>query len=123
MAGFVLMGTACLLYPLTRSLAALLAVQALLGSGVGLIMPLTMASAVETVPDSRRGAAMGIYQAVYGLGMFLGPVIAGNVIERFSLGGTDLVRGYSANFHVCAVIAAAGIVLAFLFTRRAKKDV
>jgi MFS family permease len=46
MAGFALMAVACFLYPLTRSLISLLAVQVLLGSGVGLIMPLTMASAI-----------------------------------------------------------------------------
>ena len=35
------------------------------------------------VASDRRGAAMGVYQAVYGIGMFLGPVLAGEVIARF----------------------------------------
>ncbi len=122
--GFVFIAAACFLYPYTRSLVSLLAVQALLGAGVGLIVPLTMASAVETVPNTKRGAAMGIYQAIYGLGMFLGPVIAGAVIERFSGGAaTDTipVQGYIANFYVAMAMALAGGVLALIFTSNKKK--
>ncbi len=113
-AGFGLLAAACCCYPQTRSMAALLGAQVLLGSGVGLIMPLTMAGAVETVPDDRRGAAMGIYQAVYGLGMFAGPMIAGWVIEIAGKGSA--ASGYTANFYVMAAIAAAGGVLAVLLT-------
>ncbi|MBR4442619.1 MAG: MFS transporter, partial [Clostridia bacterium] len=85
----------------------------------GLILPLTMSSAIESVPNERRGAAMGIYQAVYGLGMFLGPVIAGAVIERFSVtaaGDVNAIPGYVANFYVAMGIAIAGGVLAVLLT-------
>ena len=119
-AGFCLVAAACFLYPRTASIASLLAVQALLGSGVGLIMPLTMASAIETVPNEKRGAAMGIYQAVYGLGMFLGPVIGGFVIERFGGCATDSipVRGYTANFYVAMGIALFGGILAVVLTRK-----
>ena len=120
-AGFALLALGCCLYPHTRSLAALLAVQVMTGSGVGLIMPLTMSSAIETVPDARRGAAMGIYQAVYGLGMFLGPVIAGSVIERFSAGGQAAVSGYAANFHVAMGIALIGGALALALVQGRRK--
>ena len=119
-AGFVAMAGACLLYPRTTSLVSMLAVQALLGSGVGLIMPLTMASAIETVPNAKRGAAMGIYQAVYGIGMFTGPVLSGVVIERFggSAAGVVPVQGYIANFYVAMGIALNGAFLAFLLVGR-----
>ncbi len=121
--GFAAMAVACFLYPKTSSMALLMAVQALLGAGVGLLMPLTMASAIETVPDSKRGAAMGIYQAVYGIGMFLGPVIGGMVIEKVS--GTAAenapVQGYIANFHVAMGIALIGGVLAVVITGKNRK--
>ena len=116
-AGFLLLATACFLYPRTHSLGSLLAVQALLGSGIGLIMPLTMSSAIEEIPDEKRGAAMGIYQAVYGLGMFIGPVLAGMVIERFSAngsGGNDVIPGYTAVFYMAMIIAVIGFVLVLL---------
>lgn len=116
-AGFLLLATACFFYPRTHSLVSLLAVQALLGSGIGLIMPLTMSSAIEEIPDEKRGAAMGIYQAVYGLGMFVGPVLAGMVIERFSAngsGGNDVIPGYTAVFYMAMIIAVIGLVLVLL---------
>ena len=115
--GFLLLAAACLLYPLTASLAALLAVQAIMGAGVGLIMPITMANAIETVSDENRGTAMGIYQAVYGLGMFLGPVIAGTIIERFSAAGEAVpAAGYVANFRVETAVALLGFFLALILT-------
>ncbi|MBQ1377448.1 MAG: MFS transporter, partial [Lachnospiraceae bacterium] len=117
-AGFAAIAAACFLYPKTRSMASLLAVQALLGSGVGLIMPLTMASAIETVPNARRGAAMGIYQALYGVGMFLGPVIGGVIIDRFggSAEGAAVTAGYTANFYTAMGIAVFGGILAVVIT-------
>ena len=119
-AGFAAMALACVLYPQTRSLLSLILVQILLGSGVGLIMPLTMASAIETVPNEKRGAAMGIYQAVYGLGMFLGPVIGGIVIEKFggSAAAEVPVQGYIANFYVAMIIALIGGFLAVALTKK-----
>lgn len=115
--GFFLLGAACLLYPWARSLWSLFANQVLFGVGMGLIVPLTMASSIETIPGDRRGAAMGVYQAVYGVGMFAGPVIAGKVIEAVSAGG-ELYAGYAANFRMCAGIALAGAAAAWLLTRK-----
>ncbi len=121
MCGFACLAGACCLYPQTRSLVSLLAVQALLGTGVGLIMPLTMSGAIEEIPNERRGAAMGFYQAVYGVGMFLGPVLAGAVIERFSVtasGELSSVSGYTANFYMAAAVSLLGMILAFILTRK-----
>lgn len=120
-AGFLLLAAACFLYPKTDSLGTLLAVQALLGSGVGLIMPQTMSGAIEEIPDEKRGAAMGIYQAVYGLGMFVGPVLAGLIMERFpaaASGGSEAVPAYSAVFFMAMIIALAGLVLTLFTVRR-----
>ncbi len=123
-AGFGFLAAACCLYPQTHSMATLLAVQALLGSGVGLIMPLTMSSAIEEIPDEKRGAAMGIYQAIYGLGMFIGPVIAGMVIERVSAGGAEqsaAFSGYTAVFYLAMAVSLVGMVLAFLLGKERSK--
>ena len=121
-AGFCLLAAACFLYPRTQSLAALLAAQVLLGSGVGLIMPLTMSSAIETVSPEKRGAAMGFYQATYGIGMFLGPVIAGQLIERFSSPSGGQVAGYSATFlFYLGVSLLGGLLSLFLLKSRHSK--
>ncbi|MBR2853034.1 MAG: hypothetical protein IKE81_01810, partial [Clostridia bacterium] len=54
---------------------------------------------------------------VYGLGMFIGPVLAGMVIERFSAngsGGNDVIPGYTAVFYMAMIIAVIGFVLVLL---------
>ena len=118
--GFLLVAAASFLFGQTRCAWQLFAVQALFGCGMGVIMPMTMADAIANIPDARRGAAMGFYQSVYGLGMFLGPVAAGAVVERFSA-GADLAAGYRANFAVMAAVALAGALLAWLFTHDVPK--
>ena len=112
-AGFVFLAAACFFYPRTHSLASLLAAQALLGSGIGLLAPLTMSGAIEEIPDDKRGAAMGIFQAVYGLGMFIGPVLAGFVLERFGAGGTDVIPGYTAVFMMAMAVSLIGLAAVF----------
>ena len=95
--------------------------RALFGVGMGLIIPLTMSGAIVNIPHEKRGAAMGFYQSVYGVGMFLGPLLAGWVVERFSAGG-DMVRGYSANFYLCAAISLLGLVVAIFAPGYARKS-
>ncbi len=118
--GFLLVAAASFLYGQTRAAWQLFAVQILFGCGMGLIVPMTMADAIANIPDERRGAAMGFYQSVYGLGMFLGPVAAGAVVERFST-GADLAAGYRANFAVMAAVGLLGAVIAWIFGKNARK--
>ena len=107
--GFVLVGAACCLYPFSRTVPMLFINQAIFGMGTGMILPLSMALSIQNISNEKRGAAMGMYQAIYGAGMFLGPVIAGAVIDAFAAGATA-EKGYIANFVLCAAIAALGAV-------------
>ena len=89
--------------------------QVLFGTGMGLIVPLTLSSAIQNIPDAKRGAAMGVYQAIYGVGMFVGPVIAGWILSR----NATETAGYIANFYSNAAVALLGAALARrLFSRR-----
>ena len=93
-----------------------------IGSSAGLTAA-AMLAGQENVPDTKRGAAMGIYQALYGIGMFLGPVIGGMVIEKFSGPAADPVpvQGYIANFYAAMGIALAGGVLAVVMKSENKR--
>ena len=113
--GFLLMAAACVLYPHARSIWPLMGAQVLFGTGMGLIVPLTLSSAIQNIPDAKRGAAMGVYQAIYGVGMFVGPVIAGWILSR----SATETAGYIANFYSNAAVALLGAALARrLFSRR-----
>lgn len=111
--GFIIVAAASWLYGQTATAVQIFLVQALFGCGMGLIVPMTMADAIANIPDSRRSAAMGFYQSIYGVGMFLGPMIAGGVVEAYKI-GENLIPGYQANFLLMAVVSVAGGVLAFL---------
>lgn len=115
-AGFLLVGLACALYLRALSLWPLMCVQAVFGVGMGLILPLTLSAAIRNIPNHRRGAAMGVYQAVYGAGVFVGPVIAGWIIASQS----TQIAGMTANFYFNAALSLCGAILCLALIRRSK---
>ena len=113
-AGFAIVGLACFLYPRATGLWPLLGAQGIFGLGMGLILPLTLAAAIRDIPDRRRGAAMGVYQAVYGVGMFIGPVAAGWIISALP----TAIEGMTVNFYVNGALSLLGVALTLLLMRR-----
>ena len=113
-AGFAIVGLACFLYPRATGLWPLLGAQGVFGLGMGLILPLTLAAAIRDIPDRRRGAAMGVYQAVYGVGMFIGPVAAGWIISALP----TAIEGMTVNFYVNGALSLLGVALTLLLMRR-----
>jgi len=75
--GMVLVGAAMACLAIGLHFAIVLFGAALYGVGMALAQPALTASAVDYVPESRRGSAMGTFSAAFELGIGLGAVAFG----------------------------------------------
>jgi EmrB/QacA subfamily drug resistance transporter len=78
---FTLGSAAAALAPTTT---ALIAARAFQGAGAAIVVPLTLTLLSEAFPAGRRGVALGIWSGVSGLGVALGPVIGGAIVNGIS---------------------------------------
>lgn len=83
--GFLLSTLYCVLVPLAPSLLSLNLLQILGGMASTLTFGVLIGQSVRDIPQRLRGVAMGFYQAVYGIGMTLGPILMGLVIDSGGL--------------------------------------
>src|SRR4051812_8278232 len=63
---------------------ALVAARAVQGVGGAIVAPLTLTLLAEAFPPERRGAALGIWSGISGMGIALGPLVGGAVVDGLS---------------------------------------
>ena len=95
---------------LTTSTPVLVAAIPLVAFGGGVIMTLPYALLIPLMPEDERGGLTGFYSASRGVGIALGPLLAGVAISvaRSPLSGT---QGYQAMWLVCAVAVLVSVPL------------
>jgi MFS family permease len=79
--GFLLLAISCVLVPFIDQLYLLYFNQMLNGFSQGMIFPVLMGLSIKNVRTNKRGTAMGFFQAIYGLGMFMGPIFVGTISD------------------------------------------
>lgn len=91
--GILVMAMMAFAVPLIRNLPLLAITQGISGIGRGMTYPLLMGLSIRHIPDQERATAMGVFQATYAIGMFLGPMTCGALADVFGLTGAFVVAG------------------------------
>jgi EmrB/QacA subfamily drug resistance transporter len=78
---FTLASAVCALAP---NVGLLIAARAVQGAGSALLVPLGLALLSAAFPPERRGVAIGMFSAVTGISVALGPLIGGAVVQGIS---------------------------------------
>jgi MFS family permease len=110
-AGFVIISASCAAIPLISNINILYLSQIIGGLGRGLVFPLLMSLCIKSIDRSKHATAMGFFQAIYGVGMFIGPVITGFINDAAKL---------FWGFWVSAAVGLAGALIANQFIKEEK---
>lgn len=110
--GFGLSAVCTWAIPFLPSFGWLCLTQAVNGFAQGLHIPLLLGLAIQEIEPAKRATAMGFYQAVYALGMFCGPFVAGWLNEGYGLAG---------GFYLGTGIGLCAAFLAWWWRRNAQR--
>ena len=104
----------CILVPQCTQLFPLYFLQAMCGFAYGAVFSVCMSGSMTGIPKEKRSTAMGFFQAVYGVGMTIGPMIAGAVRDT---------SGMPASYYFLILVSVPGIVISIAaFSKFFRKD-
>lgn len=91
--GLVIFGLTSVLAAISTTSGQLIGARALMGIGAALIFPATLAIIINIFTDLKeRAAAIGIWTAMVGVAVAVGPVAGGVLLENFSWGAIFMVN-------------------------------
>ena len=105
-AGLILFGVASVLAAFAQDATQLIVLRAAMGIGGAMIMPATLSVIMDIFPREERGKAIGIWSAIAGVGIGLGPFVGGLLLEWFSWSSV-----FWLNVPIVGIALVAGFVL------------
>ena len=110
--GMLMMAAMAFVVPMIAHVPLLAISQGVNGFGRGMVQPLLMGLSIRETPSEDRATAMGVYQAIYAIGMCTGPITTGAIADTFSLSGAFIIAG------TISVVAALAALILLRRTRR-----
>lgn len=107
--GFIISAFLCILMPWIGHLWLLYVAQFLSGIGRSLVFPLLMGLGIEHIDQEKRATAMGMFQAIYGIGMVFGPMLLGFIAFTY---------GLIAGFAVTGAIGLLGLLITLIYIEK-----
>jgi MFS family permease len=104
---FIFLCSGCISAPLCENIYALYAVNVITGFGAGISITVLLSLCTRGVPEKKRSAAMGFFQAIYGAGMFLGPMAVGYIADA---------SGIRSGFWFSAAVSLTGVIGSLIYT-------
>jgi DHA2 family multidrug resistance protein-like MFS transporter len=90
--GLALFGIASMVSAYAQSADQLIAARALMGLGAAAVMPATLSIIANVFEPRERGRAIGIWAGAVGLGVAIGPIVGGLLLEHFWWGSVFLIN-------------------------------
>lgn len=98
--GFLLIALTSLALPLVSDLPVLYLNQVIHGLGRGFAYPILMGLVFRLVPVNEKATAMGVFQSIYSLGIFSGPLVGGWVGGVWGIDGIFIISGACTLFAI-----------------------
>jgi EmrB/QacA subfamily drug resistance transporter len=105
--GLVLFGLGSAVAPLVTSAGQLIGLRAFMGLGAALTMPATLSILADVFPAHERPKAIAAWSAVSGLGIAVGPILGGWLLEHYAWASVFVVN---VPFVVIGIAATLAIV-------------
>src|SRR5712691_4497590 len=111
MSGLVVFTFGSLMCGLSTSIGQLISFRAVQGLGAAMLLPGSLSIITATFSGKERGAAIGIWAAVSGLAIAIGPVVGGFLVEHVS---------WQSIFFVNVPVGIVGLTMTYFVVRESK---
>src|SRR5262249_19629438 len=112
--GLVVFGTASLFAVFSSSSTGIIAARGGMGVGAAFVMPATLSILAHVFPPDERPRAIAIWAGVAGVGVALGGIVSGALLESFWWGTIFLIN---------VVVVAVALVAGFFLIPRSREKI
>ena len=112
--GLVLFGAASLFAMTSGSAGAVIGARAVMGVGAAFVMPATLSILAHVFPPNERPRAIAIWAGFAGVGVAMGGVVSGALLEQFWWGSVFLIN---------VVVVVVALVAGFFLIPRSREKI